>query len=204
MVMGVAGPDTLGASHGHYLPQRIVLLAIAAAVPVLRFGKLATGLIVVAWALQSAVVWDYARASEETAGRFIRAGKILGDGDRVAALLTEIETPFRANPLLHADCALGVGTNRVIWGDYETRFYYFPVRFREGVEHPDAGRAGMDRLESRFAGKGDAVGEALGKVSRGDRCAGGLGENQELDEVNARWYEEVRRDGRARVWRVKP
>jgi hypothetical protein len=143
LIGGIAGPDSLGAAHGEYLPQRIVLLGLVALVPVLSLdakgwlGRASSVAIVVALVIQSAFVWDYARTSERTAGALFRASNAVGRGQRVATLLLGIKTRFRANPLLHADCALGVGTGNTIWGDYETRFYYFPVRFRPGLDRPD-------------------------------------------------------------------
>ncbi len=102
---GVIAPDTLGASHGNYLPQRIVLLGLAALVPVVQMGRCATFALAVALALQTATVWDYARHSEHNAGRLLSVGTALGRNQRVATWLRDIGSRFRANPLLHADCA---------------------------------------------------------------------------------------------------
>ena len=141
---GLLGPDSLGATHGEYLQQRVVLLGLAALVPVLPLDfkgwrQRAGGLLVIgALAIQILTVWDYARWSDRSAGAILQAGEALGRGWRVATLLNDIKSPFRSNPLLHADCALGVGTGNVIWADYETRFYYFPVQFRKGLDRPDA------------------------------------------------------------------
>ena len=83
---GMAGPDTLGAGHGNYLPQRIVLLGLVALVPALdldpgrraiRGSALA---LVVALTVQSALVWDYAITSERTAGAFWRRARRLASG----------------------------------------------------------------------------------------------------------------------------
>ena len=141
IVGGIVTPDTLGPRHGEYLPQRVVLLGLAALVPVLRFdsrlGRAASWALFGALVLQSATVWDYARASDRTAGRLLRAGPMIGQGRRVATLLAAGRARFRANPLLHADCALGVGTGNVIWADYEALYYYFPVHFRDGLDRPD-------------------------------------------------------------------
>ncbi|GAC1471854.1 MAG: hypothetical protein NVSMB9_18440 [Isosphaeraceae bacterium] len=136
LAAGVAGPDTLGVSHGDYLPQRVALLGLVALVPVLTLdasswlGRATFLAVVGALILQSAFVWDYARTSERTAGAILRARQAVGTRQRIATLLIGTRTRFRANPLLHADCALGVGTGNILWSDYETRFYYFPVRFR--------------------------------------------------------------------------
>ena len=55
-------------------------------------------------------------------------GRAALTGLGVAAVLLDIRGRFRSNPLLHADCMFGVGTGNIIWGDYETNYYYFPVR----------------------------------------------------------------------------
>ncbi len=201
LVGGVVSPDTLGLSHGHYLPQRIVLLALAAVLPVLRFDKKAAGLIVVAWLLQSAIVWSYARHSEQTAGRVIRAGQALGRGQRIAALWIDTTTRFRANPLLHADCALGVGTHRVIWGDYETRFYYFPVRFRDGLDHPDPAELEWIALHKNAPDRTRRWADLLDRYQRVIDALIVWGDDPALDAVNARWYRPVFHDGPVRVLR---
>ena len=141
---GLLGPDTLGATHGEYLQQRVVLLGIVTLMPVLPLGatswreRLGGLFILGAFAIQTLTLWDYARWSDHTAGAILRSREALGRGQRVATLLNDIKSPFRSNPLLHVDCALGVGNGNIIWSDYETRFYYFPVQFREGIRRPDA------------------------------------------------------------------
>jgi hypothetical protein len=207
---GAASPDTLGATHGEYLPQRVVLLGLVALVPVLRLdlgtalGRASAVALAGALVLQTATVWDYARTSERTAGRLLRAGPAVGSRQRVATLLAGIRTRFRANPLLHADCALGVGTGNVIWADYETRFYYFPVRFR------DAG--GPDPREFELIALMDAPRLS---AARADRWARLLerhrdaidavlvwGSDPLLDAVNARnGFSAVYADGPVRVLR---
>ncbi len=81
---GLISPDTLGAEHGNYLPQRIVLcglvaLAIVADIDPARWsGRIAAGGLAAAVALQSAIVWDYAVHSDRTAGEIIRVRDAVG------------------------------------------------------------------------------------------------------------------------------
>jgi cobalt-zinc-cadmium efflux system protein len=50
---------------------------------------------------------------------------------RVLALASEdLRGRFRANPLVHLDCWLGVDTQNVVWSNYEAAYYYFPVRLK--------------------------------------------------------------------------
>jgi len=143
---GVAAPDSLGAAHGQLLPQRVVLLGLVALVPVFDVdprrwpGLITTMALGGAVILQSAVVWDYARYSDRTAGQIIRAGDLVGRDQRIVSLLVTSRGRFRANPLLHVDNWLGVDTGNVVWNNYETLYYYFPVQFKAGIKRPHPSR----------------------------------------------------------------
>jgi hypothetical protein len=142
LIGGIVAPDSLGASHGEFLQPRVVLLGLVTLVPVAkldaraRIGPLIATTLVLALAAQCAVVWDYALTSQRTAGAIAAAREVVGTHERVATLLVDIGTRFRGNPLLHADNLLGVGTGNIVWNNYETRYYYFPVQFRPEIARP--------------------------------------------------------------------
>ena len=142
---GIAGPDSFGAAHGEFLPMRLLILGFVALVPVFDVdlsrpsGRCLLGVIGVAVALQSAIIWDYALYSDATAGQIIRAGKLVGREQRIVTLLVSSRGRFRGNPLLHAEDWLGVGTENVVWNNYETLHYYFPVQFRAEIDRPHPG-----------------------------------------------------------------
>lgn len=143
LLAGLLGPDSLGSGHGAYLPQRVELLGLAALVPAIDFkmgkqqGRLAFVCLLIAVLLQTLIVWDYARYSERTAGQIMQARNLVGRNQRLATVLIRIRSRFRCSPLLHADGWLGVGTGNILWSNYEARYYYFPVQFREGIDHPN-------------------------------------------------------------------
>jgi hypothetical protein len=142
VIGGIVGPDSLGPAHGEFLQQRVLLLGLVALVPVMNLdapgwsGRLIAVALVVALGLQSAIVWDYALTSRRTAGAIIAARDAIGTHQRVATLLVDMRPRFRSNPLLHADNLLGIGTGNIVWNNYETRHYYFPVQFRPEIAHP--------------------------------------------------------------------
>jgi hypothetical protein len=205
---GLASPDTLGPEHGNYLPQRVVLcglVALAAAIeidPRRRAGRIAAAGLAAAVVLQSAIVWDYALYSDRTAGEIVRARAAVGRGRRVAYLPASLRSRFRANPLLHVDNWLGVGTGNVVWGNYETRHYYFPVQFRPGIDRPRPEE--LERLALL-----DAPGEAADRARRWEgllaRHADAIDvlvtykHDPRLDAVSARWFREVGRRGDVRI-----
>jgi hypothetical protein len=208
IVGGLASPDTLGPEHGNYLPQRIVLcglVAVAAAIeidPRRWAGRLTAGGLAAAVVLQSAIIWDYALHSDRTAGAIVRARDAVGRGRRVAYLPASLRSRFRANPMLHVDNWLGVDTDNIIWGDYETRHYYFPVQFRPGVDRPRPDE--LEELALR-----DAPGEAAERARDWEHLLGrhadaidvlvAYKDDPQLDAVSARWFREVGRRGDVRI-----
>jgi hypothetical protein len=142
---GIVGPDSLGATHGEFLQQRVVLLGLVALVPIANLdargwsGRLTAVALVLALGVQSAIVWDYALTSRRTAGAIMAARDAIGTNQRVATLLIDMYPRFRSNPLLHADTLLGIGTGNIVWKNYETRCYCFPVQFRPDIAHPWSG-----------------------------------------------------------------
>jgi hypothetical protein len=145
LVSGWVGPDSLGTAHGEFLPQRVVLFGLVALVPIFDVdptrwpGRVAIAALLAALTVQSAIVWDYALYSDRTAGQIIRARNLVGRNKKIATLLVTTRGRFRANPLLHAENWLGVDTGNVVWNNYETLHYYFPVQFRAGISRPHAG-----------------------------------------------------------------
>ena len=195
---GLASPDTLGPSHGNYLPQRIVLLGLITAATWLDFSarkpiaKLALGLLLAAVVIQSFTILDYSRESSERVGPFQRMRTRIGRNHKIGTLLIGIKGRFRSNPLLHADNLLGIATGNVVWFNYETCHYYFPIQFRLDVDHPPACQfetiALMDnakdadlrvRLWSELLEKHHAEIDVLLV----------WGDDPRLAEINARWFD---------------
>ena len=197
-------PDTLGVNHGHYLPQRVVLLGLVALAAWLRhdapgpLARLGRAGLVVALVVQSLFVWDYGRESTRTAGRLLDAGDAVGTGRREATVLLNILGRFRSNPLLHADCLLGVDTDDVIWADYETNYYYFPVQLRDPGAMP---RAAPLEIIARTDTPGDEAKRAGFWSDYLDRHAQAIdvvviyGTDQAIDAVTARRFERSRPGG---------
>jgi hypothetical protein len=207
---GLLGPDSFGPEHGHYLPQRLALLGLVALVPWLDLGatrwlgRLAGLALAAAVVGQSAFVWDYAVRSDRRAAALLRAGPAVGRGQRVGTLLVGIRGGYRSNPLLHADNLLGLGTGNVLWSNYETRFYYFPVQVRPGLRHPPA-------LEFEKVAILEGPGNAGERTDRWGRLLADhhdqidvlvvWGSDPALDALNERWFRTVYREDPVRVLR---
>ena len=134
----------------------------------------------------------------------MRARDAVGSRQRVAVLPIGTGGRFRANPLLHAGNLLGIGTGNVIWNNYETAHYYFPVQRVAGVEGPSA-------LELEWVTLHDDPRDAEERARRWqdllrryhaeiDRLVV-WGTDPHLDAISARYFETVFQDGRVRVMR---
>lgn len=206
---GVASPDTLGVKHGHFLPQRIVLLGLVAAVPWLKLnyaripGRLAVSSLGLAWLIQSAFVWDYAAACHDRVRPFLRVIDQFHPGDRSGTLLNAIQGRFRANPLLHADGLIAATTDSVFWTNYETAQYYFPVKVRPEIAHPVA--TGFELVaildEPRDADRRALLwSELLGQHGSQMAKVVEWRSDPKLDAMLRRNYEVTVEDGPLRVW----
>jgi hypothetical protein len=210
VVGGVIGPDSLGEAHGDYLPQRIVLMGLVALVPIFDieharwWGRGCVAALVVAVALQSVIVWDYALFSDRTAGQLIRAGETIGHNQRIVTLLISTRSRFRSNPLLHADNWLGVDTGNVIWNNYETLHYYFPVHFLPEIDRPSP--AGLEWV-SIHEGQNEAKQRArawesiLSEHARSIDVVVVWKSDPALDAITARWFDRVDRRGDIQIFR---
>jgi hypothetical protein len=206
VLSGVFGPDALGAGHGDYLPQRLALLGLVALVPTLAPAKswtqrVTAGAVVVALGLQTVVVWDYALDSQRKVAQMVAIGPAVEGGQRVATLLTDVQTRFRVNALLHADCWLGVSEGAILWSNDETRYYYFPVQFRPELARPDSFEleriallSGSEEAEERWARLLETYHDVIDRVIV-------WGADPGLDAITARRYEPMGEAGEARLYR---
>jgi len=129
------GPDDLGKSHGGYLRERTLILGLVCLVPWLDVSRLprrcfaAAALCLTAVLVyQTAVLWEYARRSNELAGPFLAAAAKIDDNEAFGSIILMNEAPrFRARPLLNLTPLIGIGKNAPVWDNYEFGYYLFPV-----------------------------------------------------------------------------
>jgi hypothetical protein len=209
LAAGVIGPDSLGPAHGQYLPQRVILLGLAALVPAFDVnlarwsGRASVAAILTAVALQSAIIWDYAIYSDRTAGQIIAARDLVGENQRIVTVLASSRSRFRANPLLHAENWLGVDTDNIVWHNYETLYYYFPVQFRPGIKRPDP-----SALETISIQEDQSLAEA--RTRNWERILTEYADTIDvvviwksvpaLEAITVRWFDHVERRGDVQVY----
>jgi hypothetical protein len=207
---GIVGPDSFGPAHGEFLPQRVVLLGLIALVPVFDAdrsrwpGWALTLALLAAVALQSAIVWDYGLYSNRTAGQIIGARDAAGRRQRIVTLLVNSRSRFRVNPLLHAEDWLGVDSDNVVWNNYETLHYYFPVQFKPEIRRPFAGDLELVSIHEELE-------EKTKRLSDWERILADYADSidvilfwksdEELEAITKRWFELSERKGDVQIFR---
>ncbi len=184
---GAARPGGAGAAAGPRRPG------------VGRAGAVAA--IALAVALQAAFVWDYAGFCRRAVGPLMAARGVVGRNQRVVALPGRMPPRYRANPMMHADNLLGVGTGNIVWSDYETQFYYFPVQFRDGLDRPPARR--IEEVALGQAGRAADWADLLDRHHRSIDVLVLWGADPLLVATAGRWFRTVFRDGDVRVLRPR-
>jgi hypothetical protein len=134
----------------------------------------------------------------------IRAGETIGHNQRIVTLLVSTRSRFRSNPLLHADNWLGVDTGNVVWNNYETLHYYFPVHFLPEVNRPSPAdlewasiHEGQDEAGQR-AGAWEAI---LDQHAESIDAVVVWKSDPALDAITTRWFDRVDRRGDVQIFR---
>lgn len=214
LLAGFLGPDGLGEGHGGFLTPRLVLLGLVVLLPWLeldaagRLARVAAAASLVALALQSAFVWDYGRRTQADVDRLLTTRSLVGVRQRVGVLVLEPYGRYRPAPRFHMDCLLGLETGNVIWNNYETAHYYFPVQVQAGVPHPPATVFETFDMLDRPA-DADARRETLAALlAEHHRTIDRLvvwGKEPDLEPLLDRWYQDAggSPDGEIRVLRPR-
>ena len=212
--LGILGPDSFGAAHGEFLPQRLVLLGLVALMPVFDVdrsrwsGRVLVGTLAAAVILQSAIVWDYGLYSDRTAGQIINARDTVGRRQRIVTLLVTSRSRFRANPLLHAEDWLGVDSDNVVWNNYEALHYYFPVQFRREIKRPHAGDLELVSIHEDKTTKASRLRDwekILTDYADSIDVILFWKSDEELEAITKRWFELAERRGDVQIFRrIRP
>lgn len=132
---GFFGPSDLGSIHG-FLRERVVLLGFATVLPALRLNPkhlfTHTGFILsmLAAVVQLCLMWDYGLKSNRLVGQFMKAKPYTGTGNRVAAIMVNLDWEYRTSPVPHLSSMLGLNTGNLIWNNFFPAVYYFPIKYR--------------------------------------------------------------------------
>ena len=130
----IFAPDDFGLTNGSVLRERLLLCGMIFFVPLYRAGnsiylkKFAQFCLLFIIVFQTLVLWEYSFKTDAEATDFFAAqNAILPDDKLASVVLIEESTRFHSIPLPMMNNYLGIGSNRIVWDNYEIGHNLFPV-----------------------------------------------------------------------------
>ena len=120
--------------------MRLLVFPLIALIPALKLDAnrwlVWSGAIAMSTAaiMQSTVIWDVALASNRSARDYIEAIPSVGIGKRIGTLRISMPPQGKVFPLFHMDSMIALGTDGILWQNYESVAYYFPVQYRDQLD----------------------------------------------------------------------
>lgn len=139
-LIGILGPDTVGKEQGHYLPQRVCLMAMGLFCLTWpsRLSPLITQTLILSWFMQVFHCIYFIPQSARMAGEVRMISREIRTRSKVIAFFDAKPWPFRANPQLHRDSLVVFAADDIASNNlYEAGHSYFPLQFKrqpEGLE----------------------------------------------------------------------
>lgn len=132
--LAILGPDDFDQTNGGVLRERFFICGLLFCVPLFRTGtsvwlkRTAQLCLLFIIGFQILAVWEYALYSDMKSKIFMDAGELLRKSPSSATItLEENSLRFHASPVGQLNCYNGIGTNNIIWDNYEFGHYLFPL-----------------------------------------------------------------------------
>lgn len=136
--LAILGPDDFNQTNGGVLRERFFICGLLFCIPLFRTGtfvrlkRIAQVCLLFIIAFQTLAVWEYALDSDKKAKIFMAAADLLRQSPSSASItLEENSLRFHANPIAQLNCYNGIGTNNIVWDNYEFGHYLFPLIARK-------------------------------------------------------------------------
>lgn len=127
-------PDDFGLNNGSILRERLLICGLLFFVPLFRAAefpaikRLAQFFLAFVIIFQTAALWDYALRADREARAYFSVQTFVPPESRIASvILIENGGRFNAAPTAMINNYLGIGSNRIVWDNYEIGHYLFPV-----------------------------------------------------------------------------
>lgn len=132
--LAILGPDDFNQTNGGVLRERFFIFGLLFCIPLFRTGisvrlkRIAQFCLLFIITFQTLAVWEYALYSDKQSKIFMAAADLLRKSPSSATItLEENSLRFHANPIPQLNCYNGIGTNNMIWDNYEFGHYLFPL-----------------------------------------------------------------------------
>ena len=134
LLLALFGPDDFNLTNGGVLRERFFICGLLFCVPLFRtessvwLKRIAQFCLVFIVAFQTLAVWEYAINSDKQVSVFMSASELLRRSPASATItIKDGSLRFHADPIPQLNCYNGIGTNNIVWDNYEFGHYLFPL-----------------------------------------------------------------------------
>ncbi len=133
-VLALFGPDDFNLTNGGVLRERFFICGLLFCVPLFRadgsrwLKRVAQFCLLFVIAYQTLALWEYALNSDNQSRVFMSASELLSKSPASATIAIAEGSPrFHADPIPQLNCYNAIGTNNIVWDNYEFGHYLFPL-----------------------------------------------------------------------------
>ncbi len=130
----IVAPNDFGKSHGGFLRERVLLLALICFLPVFRLAnrrkleitaQVCLGFVII---FQTLVVWSYAQEANRTANEILEAKQYIADNESFGSIIVNrTGCKFKPVPRSNLTPFIAMDKNTKVLDNYELGYYLFPV-----------------------------------------------------------------------------
>ena len=198
----IAAPNDFGKSHGGFLRERVLLLALICFVPFFLPGKnaflkiAANACLVFILIFQTLVVFNYAREANDVANEVLEARNYIGEGESFGSIVLNREScKFKPIPRSNLTPFIAIGKSTRVLDNYELGYYLFPVIARDAddrqfiYEFRESNTFDFCDPSTQFEPKFERLSKLL--ESRHEKIDVLLvwGDDERIDALVSRWFE---------------
>ena len=134
LLLAFFGPDNFDLNNGGVLRERLFIFGLLFCIPLFQWGasiwlkRIAQFCLLFIITFQTLALWEYALNSDKQAKVFLTASELLRKSpSSITITIREGDFRFHANPIPQLNCYNGIGTNNIVWDNYEFGHYLFPL-----------------------------------------------------------------------------
>ena len=132
--LALFGPDDFDQINGGILRERFFMCGLLFFIPLFQTGpsirlkRIAQFCLLFIITFQTLAVWEYALNSDKQSKVFMTASELLRKSPAsITITIREGDFRFHADPVPQLNCYNGIGTNNIVWDNYEFGHYLFPL-----------------------------------------------------------------------------
>lgn len=199
------GPDDFNQTHGGVLRERLFICGLLFCIPLFRVDsntflkRGAQFCLLFVIGFQTLAVWEYSAQSDTQAKIFMQGAEILRKSPSSAMITLEDDSlRFHAHPIAQINSYNAIGTQSLVWDNYEFGHYLFPLTTRNIEDRnfifqfTQSSYIALDNPADQFGGpdvKLERLNSSLESYNDRIETIALWGRDEHVEAVLSKWFE---------------